>query len=60
MLIIKINNKIMKINRSILISFIYNNFLIININFMIKNKMYIIINNIIINQIDNTLRKTTL
>ena len=60
MLIIKINNKIMKINRSILISFIYNNFLIININFMIKNKIYIIINNIIINQIDNTLRKTTL
>ena len=60
MLIVKINNKVTRINRSILIFFIYNNLLIININLIIKNKMFIIINNMIINQIDNMFYKTTL
>ena len=50
----------MKINYSISISFIHDNLLIININLTIKNKMFIIINNLIINQIDNTFHKTTL
>ena len=59
MSIVKIN-KIMKINYSILISLIHNNLLIININFTIKNKIFIIINNMIINQIDNTFYKTIL
>ena len=46
MLIVKIN-KILKITYLILI-FIQINFLIININFTIKDKMFIIINHIII------------
>ena len=58
MLIVKVN-KIMKINHLISI-LIQNNLLIININFTIKDKMFTIINNIIINQIDNTLYKTIL
>ena len=64
MLIVKINNKVMKNNRLISIllnlSFIYDNLLIINIDFTIKNKMFIIINNIIINQIGNTFFKAIL
>ena len=64
MLIVKINNKVMRVNYLILIflnlNFIYNNFLIINIDFIIENKMFTIINNMIINQIDNTLYKTIL
>ena len=55
MLIVKVN-KVTKINRSISI-FIQDNLLIINSNFTIKNKMFIIINNIIINQIDNMFYK---
>ena len=58
MLIVKVN-RTMRINRLISI-LIQNNLLIININFTIKDKMFTIINNIIINQIDNTLHKTIL
>ena len=54
----------MRINRLISIflnlNLIHNSLLIINIDFTIENRMFIIINNIIINQIDNTLLKTIL
>ena len=55
MLIIKIN-KITRINRSISI-FIHDNLLIISSD---QNKILIIINSIIINQIDNTFHKAIL
>ena len=50
----------MRINHSISISLIQGNLLIINIDFTIENKMFTIINNMIINQIGNTLRKAIL
>ena len=63
MSIVKIN-KIMKINHLISIllnlNLIHDNLLIINIDFTIKDKMFIIINNMIINQIDNTFYKAIL